>query len=283
MDKHTLEFIDNRLQATTALQSSLNVIIGADSVSMMAADASGVVQALQSWMFSSGEGAFEAEEWNIRRLLRDEDCFRYSFNQVHCALFHPHVTLVPKRLFQHSALATYFKLLLRPADFVFGYDELPEIEAYLVHATEAVQAKICAEFFPQARCRHLAVPLIRYLRSLPNDSDHKICVNFRHQVAQVVVFERQNLLFYNTFPFAAAADLLYFVLLAYDQFRLDTRETPLTVSGNLLPDSELYRLLYRFIREIRFAATPSDSYRLPAGVQALPDHCHLDLYCLKNI
>lgn len=282
MDKYTLEFIDDRLNAGVSPQGTLHVVLGADSVSVLSAGPSGEVTALRSWTFPAAGQSFEAVEWDLRRLLRDEAPLNLPFSQVHCALFHPNATLVPRRLFQHNALPGYFKLLLPASDYTFGYDEMPEFDAYLVHATEPGWLKLCAEFFPRARQRHLAVPLLRYFRDMPGGGEHRVLANFRHQIVQVAVFERQNLLFYNTFEFLAASDLLYFILLVYDQFRLSPEEIPLQVAGNLLRDSELYRMLFRFIRDIRFAESPA-LYRIPPSVEVLPGHCHLDLFCLKNL
>lgn len=282
MDKFTLQFTDVRLNADTAPHFALHLVLGIDSVSLMAAHPGGEIVALRNWLFTPADRRFDEVEWELRRLLRDEPLFHFSYAHIHCALFHPNATLVPRRLFQHNALPGYFHLLLQPDDYTYGYDELPEFEAYLVYATAPGFAKLCSEFFPRARTRHLAVPLLRYLRTLDGDAEHRVFVNFRHQFAQITVFERQNLLFYNTCSFSASSDLLYFVLLAFEQFRLNPHEVPLFLAGNLLVDSDVFRLLSRFVRDIRFAP-PSVHYHLPADAEVLPGHCHLDLYALKNI
>ena len=282
MDTHTLDFIDNRLNTDTAPQCALNVVLGADSVSLLAADASGAMMAFHSRMLAGEETSFDQIEWQLRGILQQETLFGLPFGQIHCALFNRNATLVPRRLFQHGALSGYFKLLLNPADYIYAYDELPEFDAYLVYATEPALAKLCTEFFPRSRNRHLAVPLLRNARQTAANEEHRLFVNFRNQVAQMAVFERQNLLFYNSFAFSASSDLLYYVLMLYDQFRLSTQDTPLIVAGNLLEDSELYRLLYRFVRDIRFAELPA-FYHLPTDRPTLPGHCYYDLFCLKNL
>lgn len=281
MDKHILEFVDERLTADKASQCALHLVMAADSVAMMAADEMGEIMALQSWQATKPERNFDAIEWDVRRMLKDEPLLSMPYGQLHGVLFHRNTTLIPRRLFQHNALPSYFKLLLQAGEFQFHYDELTEFDAYLVSATPVKLAKMFAEFFPQQRLRHQAVPLLRFFRTLARKTDHSILVHFRHQLAQICVFERQNLLFYNTFTFSTASDLLYYVLLAYDQFRLNPRDIPLDVAGNLLEDSELYRMLYRFIREIRFVE-PDKHYHLPADGHALPSHCHVELFCLTH-
>lgn len=283
MDKHILELKDDRLTADSAPHCTLNAILGTESASVMITNSAGEVLRLESWTFTRTKRPFQEIAGELREVLRDERIFEWSFQQRHGVLFHPNITLVPRRLFQHNALPDYFKLLLHSTDYAFAYEELPELDVYLVSATEKSQLKLFQELFPmQTRAGHLAVPLFWYIRSLAGLSDHTVFVNLRHHVAQVMVLERQNLLFYNSFSFEAPSDLLYYVLLAYDQFRLDPNEVPLTVAGAILKDSELYRMLYRFVREIRFAVPPVQVH-MPENPDSVPGHCHLDLFCLKTI
>ncbi|MCC6460382.1 MAG: DUF3822 family protein [Saprospiraceae bacterium] len=282
MDTHTLELKDTRLSADIAPQCTLQVILGQESISMLAADTPGEVLALQSWSFSDTGRSADELGWDLRRVLRDEPLFALPYGRVICALEHHQTTLVPRRLFQHGALANYFKLLLPPGEYTYTYDELSELDAYLVYASNAAQIKLLYEFFPHARHRHLAASLLRYWRQAAGDQEHRMFLNLRHQSAQLAVFERQNLLFYNAFSFPSASDLLYFVLLAYEQFRLRPADIPLVVSGTILSDSELYRVLYRFIREIQFAPAPTH-FKIADDTQVLPGHCHVDLFCLKNL
>lgn len=281
MKKHTLQFNNSRLNSDYASECTLHAVLGTESFSFMATQADGEVLALETWEYSRPHKSFEQIEQEPRQILQEATVLNLPFAHKHCALFHPNTTLVPRRLFQHGSLSGYFNLLVKSAEYSYGYEELPEFDAYLLYATEKSQDQLFNRLFPNAKVRHLAVPMLRYFRSLASLEDHIIFVNLRHQVAQVVVLERQNLLMYNTFAFTTPTDLLYFILLAYEQFKLDPKLIPLTISGNILKDSELHKMLYRFVREIRFATAPS-KYHFPADAEALPGHCHLDLICLNN-
>ncbi|MBK9336980.1 MAG: DUF3822 family protein [Lewinellaceae bacterium] len=281
MDKHSLDLKDSRLTADTAPESALYAVLGTESVTMLAANASGEVLALESWEYAGAGKPFAQIEREVRQMLQEAAVWGLPYGEKHGFLFHPNTTLVPRRLFQHGDLSDYFHLLLPPGAYDYAYEELPEFDAYLVLATEKSQADLFATLFPQTRQRHLAAPLLRHVRERAGIAEHTVFLNLRHQMAQIIVLERQNLLFYNTFRFTTATDLLYYVLLAYDQFRLSPEEAPLTVAGNILRDSELYRALFRFVREVRFAVPPGH-FRLPPETEVLPQHCYLDLFCLKK-
>ncbi len=281
MDRHFLDLKDDTLNTESAPHARLYTVLGTESLSTLALSTADEVLAAESWQYAGAGKPFRQIQQDVRSLFKNTSTWGLPYSQIHGYLFHPNTTLVPRRLFQHGDLAAYFNLLLPPGDYQYAYEELSEFDAYLVLATEKAQANLFADLFPQARLRHLAAPLLRYARDLAGSAEHTIFLNLRYQTAQLIVLERQNLLFYNTFPFATANDLLYFVLLAYDQFRMNPSDLPLTVGGNILQDSELYRTLFRFVRDIRFATPPAPFASLQ-GTEKLPAHCLVDLLCLKK-
>lgn len=57
----------------------------------------------------------------------------------------------------------------------------------------------------------------------------------------------------NAFNYTNQDDLLYYVLLVYQKLFLSVDSFPLTVSGLVEEDSEIYKLLYQYIRNISIA------------------------------
>jgi hypothetical protein len=278
MDERIFDFQDDtRLNELSATAGELTAIVGTDGFSVLVTDPSSQVALLRKWVFPTVGASFSEVEMSIRQIFGSEAVFARTFARAHCALSNSNVTLMPRRLFRPDDLAGYFSLLLPPAEYVYGYEELPEFECFLVYAAEPVAEQLCAHYFSRAPRRHLAAPLLKAWRRQAPLDDAGVMVNLGHQRAQVAVFERRNLLLYNSYTFRHAHDLLYFVLLAYDQFRLRPADVPLTLSGALLPDSDAYRLLSRYIGELRFA-NPPGALRLPAAAQTLPAHCHFDLF-----
>jgi hypothetical protein len=276
MEKFVFDFKDPWLNAGSALRCTLNVVIGTEGFSLLAREKDGQIRALQTQHFSQVGRDFRDVETQIRTVFGFTTLLSHSFSELRCAFFNHNATLVPRRLFDPENLPRYFKILLRPAEYEFRFDELPEFDCFLVYAIEPMLTRTCGQYFPQAKLTHLATPLLKnWQRSAP-PSDYTVCVNVRNHAAQVAVFDRKNLLLYNAFQFQKPNDLLYFVLLAYDQFRLNASEIPLMVSGHLFEDSDHFRLLHRYIREVRFAVLPETTI-LPEEADSLPAHYWYDL------
>lgn len=281
MDKQIFDFVDAGLNTASAAQCALNVVMGTEGFSLLAVARNGAIRALKSWQFPHAGRDFRDGEADLRRVFGSETLFSYPFEAVRCAFFNLNATLVPRRLFDAGDLSAYFKILLRQAEYEYRYDELPEFDCFLVYAVEPFVTRMCGQYFPEARLTHLAVPLLKNLRESAPRDDYEVFVNVRNQVAQVAVLDRQNLLFYNAFQCPKPSDLMYFVLLAYDQFRLNTSEIPLSVSGNLMENSDAFGLLYRYIRQVRFLSLP-ETIVLPETAHSLPAHYWFDLFTLRQ-
>lgn len=282
MEKRIFDFTDSRLAAGDAALYELGVAAGTDGFSFLVADPVGAVLALKAWHFDNYNGDFPAVESLLRQVLGSEWLLTAAYSRARCAVFNRQATLVPRRLFAADQLPSYLQLLLPAGDHVFGYAELPALDCFLVYALDAATDGLLRRNFPGAQITHLAVGWLHKCHELAPAGSARVFVNLRYEIAQIAVFERRNLLFYNAFNFDTANDFLYFALLAYDQCRLDPQETPLLLTGDLLEESAIYRQLYAYIRHLEFAESPG-RYQLPPELSALPAHFFFDLFSLKSI
>lgn len=95
------------------------------------------------------------------------------------------------------------------------------------------------------------------------------------------VFSEHQVLLANTFKYHTEEDFLYFALLAYEQLDFDPEEHPLILSGEITRSGQLYPLLYRYIRDVRFAGWPS-GWEIGDFVGHIPAHYYEDLLALLS-
>lgn len=281
MDKHFFDFTDQRLDAGIAEHCALTVLAGTEGFAFVCTGPDGNTLALKSWQYPlTARDAHEAET-EMRKIFGSEPALSYQYESARCAFFNRNVTLVPRRMFDADNLPAYFNLLLPASEYEYGCDVLPEFECFLVYALEPALLQICRQYFPEGRVMHQVTPLLKDFRNRASRTDYSVFANMRNQVVQIAVFDRLNLLFYNTFECQKPGDLLYFVLLAYDQFRLSPEEIQLTIAGYLPEDSDAYRLLARYVRNIRFTAGPESS-QLPVQAFHEPAHYWFDLFAVAT-
>lgn len=281
MEQRTFDFTDTELTAETARDGVLNLVVGSDGLSLLATNAFGRPLALQAQQFQNAGRSFTQTEADIRRVFGQEALLTRPYSRVRCAFSNLNATLVPRRMFQPEDLSAYFKMLLHPGEYAYGYTALPDLDCSVVYAVEPAMHRLLSQYFPNVQMTHLAATLLPAYRTQSPRSGHEVFLHLRQSSMSVTVFDRQNLLFYNAFQFKQSSDVLYYTLLAFEQFRLSPADTQLTITGHLLEDSEVYRLLQRYFSRLRFG-TLRDSFQLPVSALKLPPHYFFDLYSLQT-
>jgi Protein of unknown function (DUF3822) len=273
MERLVTNFLNaTRLGPDSAAECRFRAVIGIDGVSFLVVHTrTNQVYALKSWYFAPEEA-----DLALRRILSSELVVDYPFESQQIQVFNQQVTIVPKRMFSPEHLPAYFHLLIESQAAAYGYDDLPDQSVKVVYALESTLARQIDLYFPKKQKTHQATGLLSIWEQLSAPQDANVWLNLRNQSIQIAVFERQHLLFFNTYSFEKPNDVLYFVLLAYEQNRLKPDAVPLGLSGTVVEDSDLYRTLHRFIRTIHFAAWEVP-FTLPADVQP---HFYLDLLAL---
>jgi hypothetical protein len=277
MEQLVFNYLSPHLNAETAPQCQFRAILGVDSISMLVTHRSGEAFALKNWHLPLHENGWESAIHDVRIALGQEPLLEWEYERKIWALSNRNMALIPRRYFQADQLAAYFDLLLRPQSLVYHSEPLPEFDCHAAWAAEPTLAGLCKVYAPDAEPIHGAVPLLKYWSTQAHATDYSVFANFRHQQVQIGVFDRQNLAFFNTFDFQKPADALYFTLLPFEQHRLSPVETPLHLSGNLLEDSDIYRLLYRYFRRLSFSTLPAHT-RIPTdALEEGPAHRWLDV------
>ncbi len=281
MEQRIFDFTDAQLTAETARSGTLHLVIGSDGISLLVTDAFGRPLALRVQQFSPAGRSFQETEADVRRVFGQETLLAHPYGRVRCAFSNLNATLVPRRLFQPNDLASYFNVLLHPGEYAYGYAPLPTFDCTLVYALEPAVQRLVGQYFPDAQPTHLAATLLQAYQQHSVRSGYEVCLHLRYSSLYVTVFDRQNLLFYNAFQCKQPNDVLYFTLLAYEQFRLNPLETPLLLTGYVLENSEIYRLLSRYFRALRFGSL-RNPFPLPVSAEVLPLHSFFDLYSLQT-
>lgn len=252
------------------------MIVGVDGISMLALSAEQEVLGLESIHIPQKKFDSHYFEAELNEILSTQKLLTYTFGTLHTALSVPLATLVPFRLFSPDDYPKYFHLLqpTKPAT-IFGHETLEEFGCQLVWGAD----NCFQHYYRRYQPKHLAGKLISAFYELSDPKGHSIFTNIRGNQAQIAVFDQRILVFYNTFEFNKPSDLLYFVLLVYEQFRLQPEKSLLQLSGSLLESGEHYKMLFKYIRNIVFVA-PKAAPPMPESKNALPIHYWFDLLSL---
>jgi len=260
---------------------NLSVLVGTDRFSFLAFDQEQQkVQLLKSYQFNEDKQV--ALKTIVHEVYTQDTLLSAGFNQVSIAIVNEKNSLIPSRLYHENQESTYLRRLVDlPEEDALFVNEIPELDIQNVFAVDQGLKNILHSYFPNAGIFHTSTLFIKGARELSKHRNgFQLYLNVIGRKFQIVLFENQDLLFSNMFTFKLANDFVYYMLLVFDQFKLKPEAVPLYLCGQITDDSEIYKLIYRYVRHIHFISLP---HFLNFGPQLKnqTNHHFFNLYCLK--
>lgn len=253
-----------------------------DSLVYLVHEAEGAVLLLRSIPLNGAGNDFTER---LQELLTQQEELSLLYRRIRLALPQTRAVLVPRRLFKPAELHTYVSSLVEVSEKDGLYaDELPGADINVCYKVPLDLADHLRKQFPTARMFAQATPFIKGALQLahPSQVGSLVCAGFAGQDMQLCLLRQGQLLFYNTFPYQAAQDVLYYIMLLYDRFQLDTAEVPLYLTGAISADSDIYSKLYSYVGTLTFAGLPAH-LSLGKKFSDLPPHLFFNLFALCQL
>lgn len=252
--------------------------MGTDRLSYLISNEQNQVIALRSYQLSD-----LPKESPLKQILIEDSILRAKFRNVRLGLFSPKFSLIPLSLFNEEEASVYLQqtINLEKQDQVF-FDTIESLKAANVYAFDLPYVQDFKEHFPETSFCHVSTGLINnFIHNFDSSSSKNIFLNIYDHYVMITVIENSKLLFHNIFSFKASPDCLYYILLVYKQLGLIPERHPLYIVGELVADSEIHKLLYKYIKTIHFVNRPN-FYVFGEKLQAsFAQNFFFDLYSLK--
>lgn len=252
--------------------------MGADRLSYLISDQQQQVLALRAYQLSDSQS-----QTPLKQLLIEDTILREKFRSVKVAVFSPRFSLVPNSLFAENEKELYLQhtVTLQRNDCIL-HDSIQELKAVNIYAFEQPYIDGLVEHFPDARFYHISTGLINnFIANFDSSASKNIFLNIYDHYVMITVVEHSQLLFHNIFSFKASPDCLYYILLVYKQLGLAPQKHPLHIVGDLVKESEIHKLLYKYIKTIHFVNRPNFYGFGEKLKESFPQNFFFDLYSLK--
>jgi hypothetical protein len=260
---------------------NLNVLLGANSVYYTVSDAEQRILVLKSFHNDEKKNA------SVTALLKDvffeDPILNAVYKSVKVGFSTPHQTLVPRKFYSETDKPLYLKNLTAEDSLnSIGADSIDALDIVNVYAAEKNLIGLIQAVFPKAKYYHnITSLLLGFDRTAKHSPTPQVFANIRDNTVQLFFFTQQKPVFANVFPFKTSQDIIYYILLVYEQFKLNPDETPLVLSGTVTQDSDIYKYIYRYIRHVNFITIP-ELMHLGQQFTGIPHHFYFDLFSLKD-
>jgi hypothetical protein len=285
MDKKILDIIEDGFSPAATMYYERSVLAGVDGFAYLISDDRQNILATKLYSFSNADALTHINTPAFQSFLLSDTNLQDTYQKTRICFFSRYFTLIPNRLYDKEKQKTYlnFTGAALEANHTIVSEHIATLDATLVYALPTDALTMAKNAFVTPSITHLIHPLIKaFQQQAAYLNGHQVFVNVREHHFQIFFFDSSELIFCNTYTFANTQDFLYYVLLIYDQFKLKPEITPLTLSGQVSQNSDIYNWLYRYIRNIYWAQLPVQ-YRAGARMSDLPPHLLFDLYSMKLV
>ncbi|MBN8702842.1 MAG: DUF3822 family protein [Bacteroidetes bacterium] len=209
----------------------------------------------------------------LSSILNQSTHLAKSYKSYSLACVHPKSTLVPAALFDATNKLNYFSINHQPEpNDEISNEKLRYLDCQNIYTIDSEIKKIFLKKFVGIRFIHHSSSLIDgVLFKYKNATTSKFIVQVQSGQLDILVIQNKNLVFYNCFIYKSQEDFIYYILFVFDQLKLNPEEQEVELLGEINRKSNLYDLLFKYIRFIKFG-TRIDSFKYHTNLDSLPAH-----------
>ncbi len=263
VDYHLVRKVkSNRFNVDHLSQYNLYFLLGKQHFKLCVIDIkSNYCLLLEDYLIGSNDQPDETVD-TLKVLFESHHLLNAGFwNSIKLAFLNPKSVLVPSQLFDKESLPDYLKLNCKintdEGCYYYKHNTGKMVNVF------AANKKIVGWF--KKLYPNLNIHLLHYCSALiegvPRQSEtsqlKSMSLFLNIDSTEVLVHENDKLLYCNQFAHHTPSELLNYIMVAMDQLELDPNFSKVQVWGNINNQSEYFKVLYKYIRNISFGKRPS--------------------------
>ncbi|MFD1096076.1 DUF3822 family protein [Salegentibacter chungangensis] len=189
----------------------------------------------------------------IELQYEEEKELHRNMDEVNLIFSNQLYALVPSAYFREEDASNYLKFntkILR-TDFI-AHEEINSQDMVNVYIPYTNIINYFFEKYGEFEYKHSSSVLLEALLKLPKQKKATLYLYNKEKEYDLVVIENGELLLCNTFSYDTKEDFLYYILFTAEQLNLDPSNMDLQLLGEIYKDSEIYKIAYRYIKNISF-------------------------------
>ncbi|MFZ4545330.1 MAG: DUF3822 family protein [Saprospiraceae bacterium] len=278
MAKIIYDIFDEKLLSNSSYQYRLSMLLSDVACSYLIYDNQQSL-AYKSYALEAHNRDLFSLKDELELLLSTDKMLNLSFSEISIRHLTSAFTQVPVALFEAENPYIYLNIVCpAPASELLKtercLDEIMNIYLLKIDLHQYIQ-----HLWPHANITNLFSELVNkcYFHAKKIDGD-TLFVNFHQNQMQIIAFRQAKLHLVNNFTFQTADDVTYYTLLVINQLGFDPETAVLMLSGHISNNSELYNSIYRYVRNVDFIETTSNSaFQKDTVFGAYPLHTFYDI------
>jgi len=214
----------------------------------------------------------------IDLIINKQKLLKLNFVSTSVGIAHNFNTITPKALYEEengNDILSFNHILLQNEKET--RDWIQTIQAFNSYFIPEELERCFNKHFKNILWKHNSSILIESLiHQFKLQEGERIYISIQNKSFDVTILETKYLKFFNSFSYRAAEDLIYYLLFTFEQLQLNPNQTPLIISGEIEEDSDVYKLLFKYIRNISFTKR-NPNYNYSFVLDQIKEHFYYEL------
>ncbi|MEM8524728.1 MAG: DUF3822 family protein [Bacteroidota bacterium] len=275
MGRLTTTIIDEAFSQKSANKYELSILIGVDSFLYLVLNQQRHLLLLKEYSLEA-QNSLQGER--ILKLFDEDRLLKLPYAAVKVAFLGQKQIFVPNRLYHPDQKRIYLSHVAGlSVSEVVKSDDLSLLRAQNIYATDRAVQNLMQQMYPRAKFFHSTSALYLGYRQHCESGKGNVFLNIRDQYLQLFFFQDRELLYSNAFQVENADDLVYYVMMLFQQFNLPGKTQKVQVTGDFIENSEEHRTLSRYVKQIYAIKELNDLQSSEATRRQLDTHTFFDL------
>jgi hypothetical protein len=209
----------------------------------------------------------------IEQIIAQQELLQQHYSTVTICICNSINALTPKDLYKKhygKELLGFNQILLQNEDE--SNDWLKSIECFNSYVIPKELKRCFDKYYPNHSWKHQSTVFIEsVMQHYKLNEETTIYISVQNAYFQLVVLEGRKLKFFNGYDYRSGEDIIYYILFACEQLDLNPDQIPIVIAGELEINSEAYKFIHRYIRNISFT-NRNPSYVYSFVFDEIPNH-----------
>jgi len=230
-------------------------------------------------MVQFGYYTSEPEDSNdvLRNVVEHHSELQQTFRQTAVSYYTNENVMIPSKFFRYEETQRILQAMYDKGPNIVVTESVPEWQLYNVYHVPAATHGLLSRRFATGNFWHAYSIILK--NGVASDEGGSLIVDFKKDNFTTIATRNNTLLLAQIFPYAASADVLYWLVKICTEYSLLQTQVKLTLSGLIDKGSAIFRALHQYFINIDFAATENE-VRLSHAFEEYPAHFFSSLYKL---
>jgi len=209
----------------------------------------------------------------IEQIIAQQELLQQHYSTVTICICNSINALTPKDLYKKNygkELLGFNQILRQNEDE--SNDWLKSIECFNSYVIPKELKRCFDKYYPNHSWKHQSTVFIEsVMQHYKLNEETTIYISVQNAYFQLVVLEGRKLKFFNGYDYRSGEDIIYYILFACEQLDLNPDQIPIVIAGEIEINSEAYKFIHRYIRNISFT-NRNPSYVYSFVFDEIPNH-----------